>query len=227
MPSIEQIIVPLVGFSLTVLVFSYLLGDNAAYRLAVNFLAGLSLTYAVVVVLVNVLWPRLVLPMSQVFSRPEGDFIGLALSASGGLLFGALILMKLSRRLAPLGNYGMAVLIGVGAGLAVGGALLGSLIGLSVAGAGWWRPGDLAGSLFALLALVAMLAVLISFWYTGAADGAGADRRPGLVRAISGIGRGFMMVTFGALFGGALVTGIATLVNRLELITQFIEAITR
>jgi hypothetical protein len=227
MPSIDQIIVPLVGFSLTMLVFSYLLGDNAAYRLAVNFLAGLSLTYAVVVVLVNVLWPRLVIPILQVFSQPGGDYIGLALSATGALFFGALILMKLSRRLAPLGNYGMAVLIGVGAGLAVGGALVGSLIGLSVAGAAWWRPGDWAGSLLGLLALVAMVTVLISFWYSGAAEGTGADRRPALVRITAGVGRAFLMVTFGALFGGALVTGIATLVNRLELITQFIEAITR
>ena len=45
-----------------------------------------------------------------------------------GLVLGVLLLMKLSPRTARLGNVTIAFLVGVGAAVAVGGAVMGTLI---------------------------------------------------------------------------------------------------
>ncbi len=221
---VESLFAPIVGFLLTLVIFSYLLGDNPVYRFAVMFLAGMSLTYALVVVIANVLIPRVVVPIADAMSKSmngQAADLGPGLSAVVPLVLGMFILLKLSRRLAPMGNWGMAVLIGVGAGLAVGGALVGSLFGLASASATVNVPE--AG--YAILALLATLTVLAYFWYTGAAESAMQGDRRGLpVRLAALVGRAFLMITFGALFGGALVTGIATLVDRLGLLVQIAQA---
>jgi hypothetical protein len=211
---------PALGLLLTLVIFSYLLHDNGLYRFAVLLLAGMSLTYALLVMIANVLIPRVVLPVVQVISGQGWD-AGMALTAAVPLLLGTFILFKLSPRWAPLGNWGMAVLIGVGAGLAVGGALVGSLLGLADAST-TLNVGAATGTAF--LALVSTVTVLMHFWYTGSPERTGLDRRNPVIRAIAGIGRVFLMITFGALFGGALVTGIATLVERLYLVAQIVQA---
>jgi hypothetical protein len=220
MPGAElnDLIPLLVAIALTLVIFSYLVRDNPAFRFAAYFLAGLSLSYALLVVTTNVLIPRVLDPLAGAFE--DGD-PGLALSGIVPLVFGTFILFKLSPRLAPWGNWGMAVLIGVGAGVAVGGALVGSLIGLSALSADWTAgfQSDTLAPLFGLLALVGTLTTLLYFWYTGRADAPG-DARPAPVRLLAGIGQVFLMLTFGALFGGALVTGLAVLVDRLGLFTQ-------
>ncbi len=216
----DQLILLSVGLGLTLFVFSYLVNDNPMYRIAVNLLAGMSLTYALLVVVTNVLIPRVVSPLLQ---SSQSYNLGLALSVVPPLALGAFILFKLSKGWAPAGNWGMAVLIGVGAGLAMGGALIGSLIGLAgsaaaIRGAVW---------VFSLIALLGTVTTLAYFWYTSAPNPACDDRRPPVVRFTAGVGRIFMMVTFGALFGGALVAGIASLVDRLGLVAQIIQAVSR
>jgi hypothetical protein len=219
-----DILAPLVGFALTLLVFSYLVGDNPAYRFAVNFLAGLSLTYAMVVVAADVLGPRIAAPVLQAFG-PNGD-MGQVVSAIVPLALGTLILFKLSRRLAPWGNWGMAVLIGVGAGVAVGGALVGSLFGLTLASGASLAPrdGDPLASLLALVGLIGTVSTLLYFWYTGRPDTPG-DSRPAPVRVMARVGQAFLMITFGALFGGALAASIATLIDRLGLLAQIVRGL--
>jgi hypothetical protein len=219
---LETLLTPLIGFGLTLVIFSYLIHDNPVFRFAVNFLAGLSLTYAVLVVIANVLIPRVVTPWLQFLSNGDP---GLALISIVPLVFGAFILFKLSPRWAPLGNWGMAVLVGVGAGVAVGGAVMGTLFGLVDASANWATGPDDLAPLLGLLALLSTVTVLLYFWYTGRADQPG-DSRPAAVRVLARVGQAFLMVTFGALFGGVLVSGVATLVERLDLLAQLITLFT-
>ena len=51
------------GFLLTILVFSYLLGDNPFFRLAVHIFIGVSAAYVALVTINNVLIPRLIMPL--------------------------------------------------------------------------------------------------------------------------------------------------------------------
>ena len=51
------------GFLLSLMVFSYLLGDNPLFRLATHLMVGIGTAYAAVVVIESVLVPQLVIPL--------------------------------------------------------------------------------------------------------------------------------------------------------------------
>ena len=53
-----------IGFLLTLLIFSYLIGDNPLFRSAVYIFIGVSSGYAAVVVWHNVLLPKLFQPLA-------------------------------------------------------------------------------------------------------------------------------------------------------------------
>ncbi|MCJ7716076.1 MAG: hypothetical protein MUO54_06105, partial [Anaerolineales bacterium] len=53
------------GFLFTILVFSYLLGDNPFFRLAIHIFIGVSAAYVALVTINNVLIPRLIIPLIQ------------------------------------------------------------------------------------------------------------------------------------------------------------------
>src|ERR1041384_1855190 len=120
-PMSIEIISALVGFLLTLLVFSYLIGDNPLFRIALYLFIGISSGYAAVVVWHAVLLPRLFLP---ILSMGPGQLlpviVPLGLSVS--------LLAKLSARISWLGSFAMALLVGVGAATALSGAVIGTLI---------------------------------------------------------------------------------------------------
>ncbi len=115
-----ELISALIGFLLTLMVFSYLIGDNPLFRVAIYLFIGVSSGYAATVIVNYVLIPRL-------GSLQGNDFNQLIL-VSIPLLFGITLFAKLFPRFSWIGNFAMAVLVGVGAAVAIGGALLGTLM---------------------------------------------------------------------------------------------------
>ena len=106
-----ELISALVGLILTLMVFSYLIGDNPLFRVAVYLFIGVASGYAATVVWHYVLIPRLaqLLTAFNPFSLVP-------------LILGVTLLAKLLPRIAWIGNFAMAVLVGVGAAAAVGAA---------------------------------------------------------------------------------------------------------
>jgi len=111
-----------VGFLLTVCVLSYLFGDNPLFRLATFMFVGVAAGYAAVLLIYQVLLPRLVLPLLQGSLAERGLMVI-------PLVLSVLLLFKLSPRFTRLGNLSMGVIVGVGAGVLVGGTVLGTLLG--------------------------------------------------------------------------------------------------
>ena len=62
------------------------------------------------------------------FSSLQANDVNQLILAIIPLLFGVTLLAKLSPRISWIGNFAMAVLVGVGAAVAIGGALLGTLM---------------------------------------------------------------------------------------------------
>src|ERR1041384_1035269 len=103
-PMSIEIISALVGFLLTLMVFSYLIGDNPLFRIAVYLFIGVSSGYAATVIVNYVLIPRL--------SSLQGNDVNQFVLAIIPLLFGITLLAKLSPRISWIGNFAMAVLVG-------------------------------------------------------------------------------------------------------------------
>jgi len=197
------------GFILTLMVFSYLLGDNFLYRLAVYAFVGLTAGYIAIVTVESVLLPW----FDRTVLSDEPLAIGLGLLP---VLAGLLLLFKSSAPLARLGNLGIAFVIGVGTAVALVGALTGTLLPLSTATiqAG---EGDI---LNAVLIFIGVASSLIYFQYVARRRPDGAVRRGWLVGAISWVGQGFIVVTLGALYAAAILTSLTIFSERLAFVLE-------
>ena len=125
----------ILGAVLTFAVLSYLIGDNTVYRAAVHILVGVGAAYAVGVAIGQVMVPRMIVPLqSQPAEGSDPRVFGLF-----GLLGCVFLLAKIFPRTAWLGNVAVGTMLGVGAGVAIGGALFGTLLPQTSAAAGSLR----------------------------------------------------------------------------------------
>ena len=213
----------LVGTFLTLCVFSYLLGDNALFRLATHIFIGVASAYVAVTAWFNVIWPKLILP----FLNWETGSISI-LNYLIPLLLSILLLFKLVPRLSTLGSPVMAYLVGIGAATAIGGGVMGTLFPQVAATINLFDGDSAGGDIFWLLIiessfiLVGTLSALIYFHFGARSPHGGPPQRAIWIDGISNIGKYFIAVTFGALFAGVLTAALTALVERWNFILSFI-----
>jgi hypothetical protein len=196
---------------LTIMVYSYLLGDNPLYRLAEHLFIGASVAYAVVVVIHGVLGPLLLKPLT---SGETGE----RLLAVVPLVLGLLLWTKLKTSWAWLGNFSVAFLLGVGAALAVGGALLGSILPQVRATI---SAIDLFGLERGLIIVIGTLSTLLYFHFAAGTKGGLSGIGSGFIRAWARLGRWFIMIAFGAIFANTVMARISLLIGRVQFLLQF------
>jgi hypothetical protein len=211
---------------LTLFVFSYLLGDNVLYRLAEHLFVGVAVGYAAVVAFHSILAPRLLIPLIEAVG--EGDsqrLIPLFLP----LVLGLLLLIKPVKSVSWLGSISIAFLFGVGAALAISGALLGTLVPLinSTADVTYYvtRYGPGLGLFSGLVALVGTIGVLLHFYFGANREGRLAGFRQGLVRTWGGLGRWFIFVAFGAFLATTFMSRLSWLMGRIEFLLDSVRGL--
>jgi hypothetical protein len=203
---------------LTLLVFSYLLGDNVLYRIAIHVLVGVAAGYIAVVAVESVLVPWLNdTLLAEQGARSDATMVSLRVIGAVPFLFGVLLLFKMSPRLAPVGNLGLAVVIGIGTAVAVVGAVAGTVIPLAR------EAGDAMGDdiLEGLIIVVGTVTTLLYFQYW-VVERDGEIRAPRLLRPLGAVGRLFVMVALGALYAGAIVTSITIFGDVIDAQIRFI-----
>jgi hypothetical protein len=213
----------LVGFLLTLLIFSYIFGDNVLFRLGIHIFIGISTGYIAVLVWENVLWARLFAPL---ISGSQSERI----LAIVPLVLGVLLLMKASPRLSGLGNISMAFLVGVGAAAAVGGAVLGTIFPQAAATINQFDLDAMRQSgenvwlqLFnAIVMIVGTLATLIYFQFSVRSKNSPLPGRARWIEMAAWVGRIFIAITFGVLFAGVYAASLAALVERLGFMANLI-----
>jgi hypothetical protein len=190
---------------LTLMVYSRLIDDNPLSRLAEHMLVGVAAGYAAVLAYYNVLWPRLIQPL---WENPL-DNLALLIPAT----LAVLLLVQPIVRLRPLASLPLGLVLGVGAALAIAGALAGSLIPQVQA---TMLSLDLAQPLKTVINNAVVIAGVIGtvfyFYFTVRPNSA-----PG--RALHGaaaIGKWTMILSFGAVFATTLTARLAVLIGRMQ-----------
>ncbi|MFM8322397.1 MAG: hypothetical protein ACKOC5_15900 [Chloroflexota bacterium] len=204
----------LVGFLLTLMVFSYLFGDNVLFRTAIHIFIGVAAGYTAAVVITNLIVPRLVLPFLS--GMPDQMLL-----AAVPLLGALLLLSKATTRLAGLGSPVMAFLVGVGAAALIGGAVLGTLLPQVRAGIQQIDRSDALTVLNGLVILAGTLATLAYFQFNLSPRLSAGS--PGLLlRGVSATGQVFIAVTLGTIFAGVYAAALAALIERWDAIIHLI-----
>jgi hypothetical protein len=223
-----------VSAALTVMIFSYIAGDNLFFRLAQHILIGCVAAYAVVVAVHSVLLAILLAPLA---ANPSGEWPLLV-----PLVLGVLLLFKASPQTSRFGSTSIAFMLGVGAALGIGGALLGTLLPqlratmisffnqLQVS----MSPAEQFGLVFSnLIIVLGTLGAFLSFHFSAGRPDAGARwfsskttaaplvlillrARQTLLLTWGGFGRVLIWIAFGALFAGVALSRITLLVERVQ-----------
>lgn len=213
-----QLISGLIGFLLTVMVLSYIIGDGPLFRIAIYIFIGVSAGYAGAVAWHQVIVPDLLAPLLDV-STPMVTRSLLLFP----LVLGALMLMKISPRFASFGTPATAYLVGVTAAVVAGGAVLGTLIPQVAAAADPFSVGKPASSLLnGAVMLAATVFTLVYFQFGATRQPDGTVKRNRFVEGMAWVGGIFVALTLGALFAGAYSAALTALVERIDSIFLFI-----
>src|SRR5512141_1791773 len=94
----------IVGFLLTVLVFTYIFGDNPFFRLIMSIFVGVAAGFAIVVTSYNVFWNQIARPLIN-------DPAASSLRILPPLLLGLWLLLKMFPRFSPMANPAMAFFV--------------------------------------------------------------------------------------------------------------------
>lgn len=214
-----EILSALVGLILTLMIFSYLIGDNPLFRIAVYLFIGVSSGYAA-----SVVWHYVLLP--KLFSQ-LGDINQLVLLIIP-LILSFSLLAKLSPGISWVGNFAMAVLVGVGAAVAVGGALIGTLLPQAQAAMDAFDLGSTGDGSSVFLRLVegtvmflGTVLTLASFHFSAGRAPDGTVKRSPVFESMAWVGRIFIAITFGVLFAGVYMAALTAMIERLSSIINF------
>jgi len=209
----------IVSFILTILVFSYFLGDHAIFRFVMALFIGVSAGYIAVVLIFQVIVPRLVVPLlsgSQLALIP--------------LLLSGLLLLKLSSKFSRFGNIPMAYLVGVGAAVAVGGAVMGTIIGQVKGSWNEFFPSTGGSPFLAYLEggflLIGTLATLAYFHFNGKKGNTTGGKRNMMMSIFAWIGRIFISITLGVVFASVLTAAATALIERTDFVVRTIQLFT-
>lgn len=215
------------SFLFTLLILSYLIGDNPLFRIAVYTFVGVSSGYIAAVLFRQIIVARLFQPF--VAALVSGSMIEKGLTLIP-VIFALLILMKISPRLAGMGRIAMAFLVGVAAAITIAGALTGTLIpqmngaintfDLNVAAARNIDPFEAIGS--GAIILAGTIFTLTYFHFGARPKADGSMQRLGLIEIFAWLGRIFIGITLGAIFAGVYAAALTALIERISSLINFI-----
>ena len=195
----------LIGFTLTLMIYSYIIGDNPLFRLGINILVGVSGGYAGVIVLRAVILPI----FAQFVINPVSVESLLWLVP---ILLALLLILQRLPGFSWLGDNALALMVGVGSAVALVGAITGTLLPQIL---NFGDNGDL-GLLEGIIVAVLTVCTLLTFYFTGKKTDGGEWKRPLWLRGIAPIGQTVLMITFGFLFATIISTSLVLLTQRID-----------
>jgi hypothetical protein len=244
-PFLVETIGTLLAALLTVMVLSYILGDNAFFRVATFLFVGVASGYAGVVAWDSVILPRLVQPIVAFDLSTLGDG-GFLMTLLVPLALVLLLFLRLVPGVGRLGGLPVAILIGIGAASVVGGAITGTLVPQTFAAMETLNPFAVApqtgeaGLERLINVLIVLLGTVATLSYFRFAVRRGDEHKPrwevrrmrtpiGWISLpwppLSFLGEVFIAITFGVMFAGALTGSLLYLTERVQFLGGAAQAI--
>jgi hypothetical protein len=222
----------IIGFLLTIMVLSYIIGDNFFFRLAISIFIGVASGYAAVLILYSVLWHQVLIPVGQVITTGKtDDLLTYATHVLPAVILGIWMLTKVSPRLSRGGTPVLAFLTGVGAATVIAGAVRGTIFPQIGASSNLLNiqaaPSELNGLVVwffnGLIILVGTVTTLIYFQFGVKRQEEGVPvQRPVILEYLSTAGQVFIVVTMGVLFTGVYIATLSALIDRVHFLWETI-----
>lgn len=213
-PDSVDLITATIGFVFTLMILSYVIGDNPLFRVATHIFIGISAGYVALVLWEQVIYNRLIAPF--IYGNDPIQKVLLVIP----LVMGAFLLTKLSPRQQWLGRWVVAYIVGVGAAAAIAGAVMGTLIPQTWASMNLFNIAAPDNTTFlikvvdGILILIGAIATLAYFQFTVQASQAQSGKRGQVMRVIAFVGEVFLAITFAVLFVGVFSAALTAFIDR-------------
>ncbi len=207
-----------VAIVLSLMVYSYLIGDNAVYKVAEHLLVGVSIGWAVLQILFGLIVPAVSSLQRELTSASPTP--GTVLTFAIPLVIGLLLLLRPIRAARPVTNLIIALIIGTVAALALGGAVLGTLVPqvgatiVNLRGGEGAGLGDILGNILLVAGAILSLAYFQYSMRKKPEDAATQTGGRDVALITRLLGRWSIMLALGAVFGAVFLTYFAALVDR-------------
>lgn len=201
---------------LTILVFTYLVRDTFLFRIASSLLVGTAIGFVSAVVIRNVFMPLMARLVDEIFDLPD-SWLALLIDVLPVVL-GISLFAKLTPnfRSTTFSNLGMAFLFGIGAALAIGGALSGVFVPQLTATMVSVAPqGASLDWINALLIVIGTLGAFLAFRFIQPGPRPWQRAYDMVTKGWGTIGRGFIMVAFGGILASLITARVSALVGQL------------
>ena len=201
----------------TLAIYSFLVGENPAYRLFEHFFIGIAAGWGIVKGITNFLWPKILTPMFHLGQIPFPDGSAVTPHQPMYLLyllpmaFGLLYYCIYSKRFRWLAQLVIGFQFGAAGGLAFKGTFNEMLPQVYDTFRPLYVPGQYAATFNNWFFILTLISVFSYFFFTFRRS---ASSRAFMATAVSG--RWLMMGCFGAFFGSTIMARMALLVERLE-----------
>jgi hypothetical protein len=225
----------ILGFVLTIMVLSYIIGDNVLFRLAISIFIGVASGYAAVLIFYNVLYNQVLIPFIQLIATGNADgLLTYATHVVPAVILGIWMVTKVSPRLSRGGTPVLAFLTGVGAATVIAGAIRGTIfpqvetsINLLNFQTGPAEVNNLVGWFInGLIILVGTVTTLIYFQIGIKRQEEGVPvHRSVILEYLSTAGQGFIVVTLGVLFAGVYIATLSALIDRIRFLWDIVRDI--
>lgn len=214
---------------LTLALLSFLVADNPVYRIASHLFIGVTAGYVALLAWYTVIDPQLLRPLLS--GGPAGGLQAWLLVLAG-LVGGLLLMLKTVNVAGRLGTLVVALMLGVGVAVAVGGGVTGTLIPQVSASMISLLPLETGNRFWETLiegvfTLVGTLATLAFFYYGGTAQPGSPVERPALLRPVAAVGQAFIGVAFGVMYAGALAASVAVFAERSSAVWSFVASLVK
>jgi hypothetical protein len=243
MELIQDLIALILPPLLTIMVLSYLIGDNPFFRIAMHLFIGLAAGYAGSIAWHNVLKPGLIDPL---FSAGLGGVFAppMIVTVIVPWVLILILILKFSPTTARFATLPMALLVGVGAAVIVGGAISGTLIPQTLAAMQSLIPISEPGQsidvlleqlISPVIVILGTISTLIFFQFTMRRTVTGELPRTTFVLfglnlpkptvVLRWFGQVFIATTFGVMYAGALAATIIILSERIQFLWDAVQEI--
>ena len=207
----------LFGFILSIMVFSFIFGDNPLFRIATYFFIGVSSAYVFILLWFDVIVPKLISPLFS--SNPQQLLLQLI-----PLFLSLMLLFKLFNKKSQIGNIPLAILVGSGAALILSGAFFGTLSPMLDMVTDSFSLASLSGSRFfgGIFMILGVVSTLLYFSQTSITKSNNLPGATKVVDILNYLGKFFIGLTLGSIFAGVIISSIIALIERSNFIVSFI-----
>lgn len=230
MPFSFDLISGALSFVFTLLILSYLIGDNPLFKMAVYLFVGVASGYVAAVVFWQILYPKLILPFWQAALTVDVLRLSFLIIPLLGTL---LLLLRVFPGASGAARMVMAYLVGAGAAVTLAGALTGTLIPQVNATINAFDLQNAASrniSAFEALGngsiiLVGVVTSLAYFHFGARQKPDGSTKRFVLIDLFAWLGRIFIGITLGVVFAGVYAAALTALIERAAAMVNFIRTL--